>query len=46
MAMKVLELPASGGPIREPYVLPPKEEIDEMKREFERLDIRKLEGLS
>lgn len=46
MAMKVLELPASGGPIREPYVLPGQADMEEMRLAFEKIGVRKFEGLA
>jgi 4-hydroxy-tetrahydrodipicolinate synthase len=45
MAMKVLALPGGNGVIREPYVLPPAAELEEMARAFHKLDIRRSEGL-
>jgi 4-hydroxy-tetrahydrodipicolinate synthase len=46
MALKVLALPGGNGVIREPYVLPPQKELDEMARAFESLDVRGIEGLA
>ena len=47
MAMKVLDLPGSGdGRLREPYVLPPQADQDAMAAAFERLGVRRLEGLA
>jgi len=45
MAMKVLDLPGGNGMIREPYVLPPPAELEAMSQAFERLNIRRSEGL-
>jgi dihydrodipicolinate synthase/N-acetylneuraminate lyase len=46
MAMRVLELPGGQGPLRKPYLMPPQAALDEMAHAFERLDIRRLEGLA
>jgi len=47
MAMKVLDLPGSGdGRLRDPYVLPPQGDLDAMAAAFERLGVRRLEGLA
>jgi 4-hydroxy-tetrahydrodipicolinate synthase len=45
MAMKVLGLPGGDGGLRKPYLMPPPTELDEMAAAFERLGIRRLEGL-
>jgi len=46
MAMMVLDLPGSGaGRLREPYVLPAQSELDAMAAAFEKLGVRRLEGL-
>lgn len=46
MAMKVLGLPGGAGGLRKPYLMPAANELDEMAAAFERLEIRRLEGLS
>ena len=47
MAMKVLDLPGSGdGRLREPYLLPPQTELEAMGAAFEKLGVRRLEGLA
>jgi 4-hydroxy-tetrahydrodipicolinate synthase len=46
MAMKVLDLPGGNGALREPYVMPPPAELEEMARAFEELDVRRVEGLA
>jgi 4-hydroxy-tetrahydrodipicolinate synthase len=43
MAMKVLNLPGGNGVLREPYLLPPAAELDEMARAFEKLGLRRIE---
>ncbi len=46
MAMRVFDLPAGAGPIREPYMFPWQDEMDEMNAAFEELSIRELEGIA
>lgn len=44
MAMKVLELPAGNGVLREPYLLPEEDQLQEMKRQLDALGILSIEA--
>ena len=46
MAMKVLDLPGGNGVLREPYLLPPASELEEMARAFEKFGLRRIEDAS
>lgn len=46
MGMKVLGLPGSNGVLREPYYLPGDNDLSEMRRAFEALDVEGIEATS
>lgn len=45
MAMRVLDLPGGGGPLRRPYLMPGPEDQKRMADAFEKMGLRQLEGL-
>ncbi len=44
MGLRVLDLPGRNGALREPYLLPPTTELEEMRRAFDRLDVATVEA--
>lgn len=46
MAMKVLNLPGGNGVLRRPYLLPSEADQKEMARQFDKMGLKKLEGLA
>jgi 4-hydroxy-tetrahydrodipicolinate synthase len=46
MGLKVLDLPGSNGVLREPYRLPAVDQLDEMRRAFNDLDVASVEQAS